>query len=193
MNTIFIVSGEKKYFNLFAANFGHLPIHFAWAKNMDEVLNYADVEQPEYLFFICRDLEKLTEMITEYRRQPIAVPFVCFTGDLDYTDRSMLWQSGAIDIISLPINRKELEYVLKSFLIAEEDTAAPEEHLSGRLEDFSLIELIHTFQNSGKSGRLVLENGTRRGEVEFNKGKVVNAVYPNCEALEAVTVMATWD
>ncbi len=192
MNTIFIVSADKKYFNLFATNFGHLPIHFAWARGMDEVLKYADIEQPAYLFFISRDLETMADLIADYRKLPISVPFVCFTRELDYPARSMLWQSGAIDIISFPIARKELEYILKSFLVTMKETQEADEQLTGRLEDFSLIELIQTFQNSGKSGRLVLESGSRRGEIEFNNGKVVNATYPNCEALEAVTVLSTW-
>ena len=64
--------------------------------------------------------------------------------------------------------------------------------VEGRLEDFSLVHLIQTFEEGKKSGILLLEDGIKKGEVEFIDGNLVNAVYYNIDPLEAVTIMSAW-
>lgn len=193
MNTVFIVSEKQEHFNLLSTNYGHMPVHFTWARTMEETIKYAELENPAYLFFISNKLEQLVSWLSGYRKAQLKAPFVCFTGELDYTDRSMLWQSGAIDIIKLPIHRKEMEYILRSYLMPVlEEGKKSSNQLEGRLEDFSLMDLIQTFENTGKSGKLFLESGAQKGEIEFNKGKVVNGVLENCDPLEAITVMSLW-
>jgi len=193
MNTVFVVSEKQEHFNLLSTNYGHMPVHFTWARNIEETVKYAELENPSYLFFISNKLETLVSWLSGYRQAGLQAPFVCFTGDLDYTDRSMLWQSGAIDIIKLPIHRKEMEYILRSFLMpALESEKKSSNQLEGRLEDFSLVDLIQTFENAGKSGILFLESGAQKGEIEFTKGKVVNGILEGCDPLEAVTVMSVW-
>ncbi len=193
MNTVFVVSEKQEHFNLLSTNYGHMPVHFTWARNMEETIKYAELENPAYLFFISNKLEELAGWLSGYRQAGLQAPFVCFTGDLDYTDRSMLWQSGAIDLIKLPVHRKEMEYILRSFLMpALKDDKKSANQLEGRLEDFSLLDLIQTFENTGKSGILFLESGAQKGEIEFARGKVVNGALGNCDPLEAVTIMSVW-
>jgi len=194
MQDVYIVCSEEEQFNLFYGNFRHLPIHFSWAEDLDSALKYLEIEHPEFVFLISNDIEILQEWVERYNNSGIRIPFLCFTG-YNFKDKSrQLWDAGAIDIIFLPMNIKELEYILKTLVILVEKNKSPDmELVEGRLEDFSLVHLIQTFEDGKKSGILILEDGIKKGEVEFIDGQVVNAVYSNRDPLEAVMIMSAWN
>ena len=193
MQDVFIVSTEEEQFNLFYGNFRHLPIHFSWAKDIDSALKYFELEHPAFVFLICDDIDMLLNWVEKYNNNKIKIPFLCFTGYTHKEKSKDLWAAGAIDIIFLPMNIKELEYTLKTLVISIEVDKSPGLDIAeGRLEDFNLIHLIQTFDEGKKSGILLMEDGIKKGEVEFLDGQVVNAVYSNRDPLEAVTIMSAW-
>ena len=135
----------------------------------------------------------LLNWVEKYNNNKIKIPFLCFTGYTHKEKSKDLWAAGAIDIIFLPMNIKELEYTLKTLVISIEVDKSPGLDIAeGRLEDFNLIHLIQTFDEGKKSGILLMEDGIKKGEVEFLDGQVVNAVYSNRDPLEAVTIMSAW-
>ena len=193
MQDVFIVSTEEEQFNLFYGNFRHLPIHFSWAKDIDSALKYFELEHPAFVFLISDDIDMLLNWVEKYNNNKIKIPFLCFTGYTHKEKSKDLWAAGAIDIIFLPMNIKELEYTLKTLVISIEVDKSPGLDIAeGRLEDFNLIHLIQTFDEGKKSGILLMEDGIKKGEVEFLDGQVVNAVYSNRDPLEAVTIMSAW-
>lgn len=193
MQDVFIVSTEEEQFNLFYGNFRHLPIHFSWAKDIDSALKYFELEHPAFVFLISDDIDMLLNWVEKYNNNKIKIPFLCFTGYTHKEKSKDLWAAGAIDIVFLPMNIKELEYTLQTLVISIEVDKSPGLDIAeGRLEDFNLIHLIQTFEEGKKSGILLMEDGIKKGEVEFLDGQVVNAVYSNHDPLEAVTIMSAW-
>ncbi len=193
MQDVFIVSNEEEQFNLFYGNFRHLPIHFSWAKDFDSAFKYFELEHPAFVFLVSDDIDVLLHWVEEYNNNKIKIPFLCFTGYTHKDKSKDLWAAGAIDIIFLPMNIKELEYTLQTLVISIEVDKSPGLDIAeGRLEDFNLVHLIQTFEEGKKSGILLMEDGIKKGEVEFLEGQVVNAVYSNHDPLEAVTIMSAW-
>jgi len=193
MNTILIVSPDQSQFNMFNAHYGHMPVHFSWARNLDEAVKYIDLENPAHIFFISAKPAELMEWIETVKAGSVKAPFICFTKRLDWADREMLWNSGCLDIFSFPLNRKELEYILRTLTInAGAVSKEKNEHIRGTLSDFNIIDLIITFEKCSNNGVLFLESGVKKGQIKFAEGRVYNAEYLDCDPLEAVTIMADW-
>lgn len=193
MRTIFVVSENQNYFNYFYRSFSNLPVHFTWVGGMETAFKYIALEKPALLFLVSKTLERLVEWIQIYREQKYDIPFACFTRSLDWTNREMLWKMGAVDVVRLPVERNEMEYILQALARGlQPETADKKNQIKGRLADFRLIDLIQTFENRKKNGVLILENGIRKGEVEFYNGKIVNASYNESDPLEAINIMAGW-
>jgi ActR/RegA family two-component response regulator len=193
MKDVFVVCRDQEHFNLFYANFKYLSIHFSWAKDLGTAFEYLEIEQPNFVFLVSEDKELLLEWIERYQNKDIEIPFLCFTGYANKHHDEELWKTGAIDIIYLPVNIKELEYILSALILSIDLEKSPDlDTVEGRLEDFNLIHLIQTFEDGGKSGVLILEDSIKKGEVEFINGDVVNAQYSNRDPLDAIMIMSTW-
>ncbi len=193
MNTIVVVSERQDDFILFTANFAHLPVHFSWNTSMQDALEEFAFEQPFILFVVSEDLEQLQSWVQVYDASIYQKPLVVFTGSLDWADREMLWKSGVSDIVELPRTKKELEYILHAFMVGIIPAGKKDNEMQGRLQDLSVTDIIGSFATSRRSGFVLVENETQKGQLEFYKGKLVNATLPECDPLESVCVMATWE
>ncbi len=192
MKDVFVISDNQENFNLFYANYGHLPIHFSWAGEIDEALTYLKAEKPSFLFLVLDQLDLLLAWSGELKAKFQDIPLICFIGRLDIAGRKSVRDAGATEIIQLPINRSELEKILISIMHDETESGEKDHQTQGSLEDFNLIDLLQSFEEGKKNGVLILENGPRKGDIEFNKGKVVNARFQSREPLESITIMSTW-
>lgn len=193
MKDVFVVSSDQEYFNLFYDKLGHLPIHFSWSSNINEAMKYLPLEKPSFVFFVSKDIELLLDWIEIYNKKQLNIPFVCFTKQMDWKSREMIWKLGSIELIKLPINRKELEFILKALLLdfGNADLSSKGQ-IQGRLEEFNVIDLIQVCKDGKKNGLLIIQSSGRKGEIYFNKGKLVNARYLEYNPLEAVKIMSTW-
>lgn len=193
MNTIIVVAERRDDFTLFSSNFSHLPVHFSWSKSMAEALENFLLEQPFILFAVSREKERLLEWLTTYDSSKFQIPLVAFTGALDWADREMFWKTGVSDIVELPRSRKELEYIIRAFLIQpggqKKDTAV---EIQGQLQDMNVLDIIRSFTSGKKNGTIVFSKGAAKGQLEFNKGRLVNASLAECDPVEAVMVMSLW-
>ena len=193
MNTIIIIAEKQDEFTLFSSNFSHLPVHFSWNKSMSDALDNLELEQPFILFAVSREKERLLEWLTTYGSSKFQIPLVAFTGSVDWADREMLWKTGVSDIVELPRSRKELEYIIRAFLIRPgENQSDSAVEIQGQLHDMNVLDIIRSFTSGGKSGTVVLSEGPSKGQLEFNKGKLVNASLAECDPVEAVMVMSLW-
>ena len=194
MNTVIIVSENQTDFTLFSSNFAHLPVHFSWTQSIDQAIEKIAFEQPFILFMVSKKIEQLLEWLTTYDNSIYQIPLVSFSGNLDWADREMLWKNGVSDIVELPRSRKELEYIIRAFLVQAKGKGIDRENqLQGRLQDLGLVDLIRSFINGEKNGILNLDHGGISGHLEFNNGKLVHAALGECDPLEAVMVMSLWN
>ena len=192
MKDVFVISEKQEMFNLFNNVLGRLPIHLSWAKNMEDALDSFPQEKPSLVFIVNEDEIMLTDWVEKFNTSGIRIPFVCFTRPLSWAKLKMIWDKGAIEVIRLPMHKKELEFVVKT-IVSERDAAEmPRDKAQGKLDDVNLIELIQYFEDGNKSGVLHLMNGIQTGYIEFTKGKICNARLDEREPLEAIEVMATW-
>jgi DNA-binding response OmpR family regulator len=193
MHTICVISDNQKHFNYFYNQFSNLPLHFSWMHGVDMALKYIPVEKPALILLVDESVQKLVEWIQLYKHKGLSVPFVCFTRALDWTSRETLWKLGAADVIRLPLIRTELEYILRALAITIRPKSEPGfGQIRGRLDDMNLLDLIPVFESGKKNGVLVLENGAQKGEIEFNHGKIVNAVFQDSDPLEAMCILSGW-
>ncbi len=193
MNTIVVVTERQEDFTLFTANFSHLPVHFSWNTSMQDALDEFSFEQPFIVFVVSKDIEQLQGWVQVYDSSKYQKPLVVFTGSLEWTERDMLWRSGVSDIVELPRSKKELEYILNAFMVGAVSSGKKDNEMQGRLQDLSITDIIDTFDKSSRSGFVLVENDTQKGQLEFYNGKLVNATLPECDPLESVCVMATWE
>ncbi len=193
MNTIIVIAENRDDFTLFSSNFSNLPVHFSWNKSMPDALENLALEQPFILFAISRKKELLLEWLTTYDSSKFQIPLVAFIGSLDWADREMFWKTGVSDIVELPRSRKELEYIIRAFLIQpgghKKDPAV---EIQGQLQDMSVLDIIRSFASGERSGTVILNKGAAKGQLEFNKGKLANASLAECDPVEAVMVMSLW-
>ena len=192
MRDFLIVSHNEDHFHLFNQHLGHLPVHFSWGGELGDALENIPIENPAIVLLINEDFQELTQWVDAYIAAETEIPFICCSGLLQKEKRLELWKKGAADLFCFPMNRKELEYRLKSFLGTDTDKGPDRWEMRGRLEDLNLIDLIHSFEEGNKNGVLHLQKGAQRGRIEFNKGKIVNARLAKRDPLEAIEVMATW-
>ncbi len=193
MNTIIVIAEQRDEFTLFSSHFSHLPVHFSWNKSMPDAMDNLELEQPFILFAVSRKKELLLEWLTTYDSSKFQIPLVAFTGSVDWADREMFWKTGVSDIVELPRSRKELEYIIRAFLIQpggkQPDTAV---EIQGQLRDMNVLDIIRSFTSGKKSGTVIVSENTAKGQLEFNKGKLVNASLAECDPVEAVMVMSLW-
>ncbi len=194
MKDIFILADQEEYFNQFYSYFSLQPFHFSWASRVDETIKLLSIEKPAYIFLVTKNIEIMTDWLTILKNGDYNIPFICFTAHITAEERKMLWDHGALNVIQLPIHKVELEKVLKFLLLNNEQTKVngSNKELEGSLEDLNLIDLIQIIQDEKRTCKLVLEKGNKKGEIEFNKGKVVNARYNNENPVLAVKIMSHW-
>ena len=194
MKDIFVLAEQEEYFNQFYSYFSLQPFHFSWASRVDETIKLLQIEKPAYIFLVTKNIEIMTDWLTILKNGNYSIPFICFTAHITPEERKMLWEHGALNVIQLPVHKIELEKILKFLLLNSEHNQAngSNKELEGSLEDLNLIDLIQIIQDEKRTCKMILVKGNQKGEVEFNKGKVVNARYNNENPLLAIKIMSHW-
>ena len=100
--------------------------------------------------------------------------------------------AGAAEVIELPKLKKEFVQIVESVLVPKNSEVEPD-FLSGNLNIFNIIDLIKTFEESDRNGVVELKSRNRVGQLQFNKGKLVHAIYDSRDPLEAVLSMSIWN
>ncbi len=192
MREVFVICENRDVFSIFSDNLNHLPIHLSWAGDMDAAEGQLRTEKPDFVFFAVRRVTILHNWIARYKKFKLDIPFLCFTPRISWEKRELLWMAGAADIIQLPMIRNEFHKIIETLMVARTAGRKQESDLSGSLNVFNVIDLIQTFEDGRKNGSVELKHQEKRGEIQFNRGKVVNARLDNKDPLEAILAMATW-
>jgi hypothetical protein len=194
MKDIFVLADKKEYYTQFYSYLSSQPFHFSWASRVDETIKLLSIEKPAYIFLVTQNMEMMTDWITILKNGNYKVPFICFTSRILPEERKMLWEQNALSVIQLPIHKAELQKILKFLLLNDEhkESNGSAGELEGRLEEINLIDLIQIMQDEKRTCKVFLEKNAFKGEVEFNKGKVVNARYNGENPILAIKIMSHW-
>ncbi len=144
------------------------------------------------------------EFCEQLRQNPktASIPFIFLTAKKDVSDRVRGLNLGADDYISKPFHVVEVVARIKTLMMrvtrtkaaAAPAAAAPETEadFSGYLGKMSIGELIQTIYMNRKSGRLVLTDENRKGELIFHDAYVTYAEVDRKKGEEAVYRLLAW-
>jgi Domain of unknown function (DUF4388) len=191
MKEVFIVSENEDIFTMFSKTLSYLPVHFSWVGDMDNAEKQFRTEKPDFVFFAVYKLTLLHNWVARYKSFKLRIPFLCFISKIGWEKRELLWMAGAAEVIELPKLKKEFKQIVETVLVSsiDEDNDAK---LSGSLNLLNVINLIQTFEDGKKNGVIELISKNRMGQLQFYKGKLVNAIYNNSDPIEAVLAMSLW-
>ncbi|MBN1653625.1 MAG: DUF4388 domain-containing protein [Deltaproteobacteria bacterium] len=112
------------------------------------------------------------------------IPFVFLTkrSGSDMVKRG--FELGALDYITKPTSPDVVALKLSQIL---EGASRKREHrgVSGSLEEMNLSDVVQVLFHGRKSGKLMIVSGSKRGEVHFSEGQVVDAIFGDKEREEA--------
>lgn len=126
---------------------------------------------------------------------PIPIMFLTTQSDLQNRIRGL--RGGVKDYMIKPLHVKEVIARVRMILRrtarsrnGENDTSRK---MAGRLEEYSVIELIENFGAERRTGILrVFNENNRNGEIWFRNGAVVHATFGTLKAENAVYQMLPW-
>ncbi|KAA3611335.1 MAG: DUF4388 domain-containing protein [Calditrichaeota bacterium] len=191
MKEVFIVSESEDIFSMFSGALSYLPVHFSWVGDMDVAEKQFRNEKPDFVFFAVNKLTLLHNWVARYKSFKLKTPFLCFISKIGWEKRELLWMAGAAEVIELPKLNKEFRQIVESILVSSTEENA-DSGLSGSLSLMNVINLIQTFQDGKKNGIIELISKNRVGQLQFYKGKLVNAQFKSQKPLDAVLAMSLW-
>ncbi|MCP4402940.1 MAG: response regulator [bacterium] len=131
-----------------------------------------------------------------------AIPFIFLTAKKDVSDRVRGLNLGADDYISKPFHVVEVVARIKTLMMRVKRTRPPQSQqtsmpdteaaFAGDLEKMSIGEVMQTIALTRKIGRLVVVNGSRRGEIYFHEGIVTYADIDRKKGEEGVYRLLSW-
>jgi CheY-like chemotaxis protein len=164
----------------------------AWQKISSDVpdLILAEVNLPKLDGF---------QLLEKLKADPVtsSIPLMFLTNRRELQDRVRSLRGGVKDYMIKPLHVKEViarvRMILRRMERIREEEIESNRKLAGRLEEFSVIDLIENFGMERKTGILTLYNANNRsGEIYFRDGAVINASLGNLRAEKAVYQMLPW-
>ena len=179
---------ESSGFSVVVANDGLV----AWEKIQSEHpdLILSELNLPNFDGF--QLLEKLKE-----DPNTSTIPVMFLTNRRDVQDRVRSLRGGVKDYMIKPLHVKEViarvRMILRRISRVQPENSDSEKKMAGRIEEYSVIELIDNFGANRKSGVLQLYNEqNRNGEIWFKVGAVIHASFGTLKAEKAVYQMLPW-
>ncbi len=150
----------------------------------------SDVMMPEMTGFeFCKKVRQQKDIML--------IPFIFLTGEKAASDLEEGQAVGADAYLTKPFDADDLleavEESLKMSRNAKEVLSSEKPIIAGRLGEFQLVDLIQIFELGQKTGILELENSSQKGEIYFDSGRVINAVYGDFTAETAVYHLLVWE
>ena len=116
------------------------------------------------------------------------IPLFYFTARAASADVEKGFELGAQDYLVKPSKIDVLAAKIQKFL----EQAAPAKvtgGVTGSLKEMSIPDLVQILSHGRKSGMLKIVSGKRSGEVYFNSGNIMNAIFENLKGAEAFFAM----
>jgi CheY-like chemotaxis protein len=139
------------------------------------------------------------QLLEKLKADPVtsSIPLMFLTNRRELQDRVRSLRGGVKDYMIKPLHVKEViarvRMILRRMERIREEEIESTRKLAGRLEEFSVIDLIENFGMERKTGILTLYNANNKsGEIYFRDGAVINASLANLKAEKAVYQMLPW-
>jgi DNA-binding response OmpR family regulator len=129
------------------------------------------------------------QLLEKLKADPVtsSIPLMFLTNRRELQDRVRSLRGGVKDYMIKPLHVKEViarvRMILRRMERIRDEDVETNRKLAGRLEEFSVIDLIENFGMERKTGILTLYNANNRsGEIYFRDGAVINASLGNLRA-----------
>lgn len=192
MTEVFIIGEKEDVFVLFSRALANVPVNLTWVGNIDVAEKQFVNEKPDFVFFVAKKLPLLHNWISRYKSFKLNIPFVCFIPKIGWEKRELIWMAKAAQVIELPKLNKEFVKIIESVILPKNVTQIDSNEMTGNLNVFDVIDLIINFEEGKKNGIVELKRQHKIGQLHFNKGKLVNAIYGNKDPQKALTILSTW-
>ena len=125
------------------------------------------------------------------------IPIIFLTTRRDIQDRVKSLRGGVKDYMIKPVHVKEviarIRMILRRLERLKSEEGEPNKQLYGRLEEFSVVDLIESFGVEHKSGVLSIYNENNRYcEIYFREGAVVHASLGALKGEKAIYQTLAW-
>ena len=191
-----IITSNRTLFDEFNLNFASELTNFEYAQSLQSAKEAQEWELFDYLLIIEQNATDLQSILQNLQQSPEfkKLPVLCCTSATDWTQREMLWKTGAKDIIYLPVSKEEFRLQLQSFLhsisVVEKDQQVM--GMQGKLEDYNLLDLMQTLDQNKKTGILTMYHSRDEGRIWFMNGRICEAKFRTFEKLAAIYKLVTW-
>jgi len=166
-----------------------------------EAFDLANKEKPDLLisdiflpemngFELCQRIRDTSAIPT--------VPIIFFTAIDDMLTEIRAFRAGANEyLVKRQTKRQDLLLRIESMLshvnAFEKEKATLRDGFLGKLGDVSVIDVLQLLANTGKTGSLLISDGTLEGNVYFMKGNIFNAELGNVKGEDAIYDMIYWE
>lgn len=126
------------------------------------------------------------------------VPFIFFTGIDDMLTEIRGFRAGANEfLVKRHTKRQDLLLRIESMLshvdAFEKEKATLRDGLLGKLGDVTVLDVLTLLSNTGKTGNLLISDGTLEGNVYFMKGRIFYAELGTVHGEDAIYDMVFWE
>ncbi len=139
------------------------------------------------------------QLLERIKQEPTtsSIPIMFLTNRREIQDRVRSLRGGVKDYMIKPLHVKEvvarIRMILRRMERMRQDDVEPTRKLVGRLEEYSVADLIENFGVERKTGVLnVYNENNKNGEIYFRNGAVVHATLGTLKAEKAVYQMLPW-
>jgi CheY-like chemotaxis protein len=180
---------EKEDYIVFDSGSGVQALDICNKEKPDLVIS--DVFTPEMNGFeLCQRIRDTSAIPT--------VPFIFFTAIDDMLTEIRGFRCGANEyLVKRHTKRQDLllriEGLLSNVNAFEKEKATLRDGFLGKLGDVSVIDILQLLVNTGKTGHLLISDGTLEGGVYFMKGNIFNAELGNVKGEDAIYDMIYWE
>lgn len=117
-------------------------------------------------------------LLAEVRKQPWGkdLPWVVYTRRQERAVAQRAFELGVLDFVNKPANAEVLVAKLKA-LLGQRMAARPSRGVSGSLREMGLPDMVQVLFHGRKSGNLRIRAPEGSGEIHFQEGNVVNALW----------------
>ncbi|MFB6262320.1 MAG: response regulator [Bradymonadaceae bacterium] len=197
--TILVVDSDSRSRRVLEVSFKKEGYRVATAESLGEAGTYLESNAPDLIVSEVElpdgdGLEFLAKL--QSRPELRDIPFLFLTDDDSLSAKVEGLDVGADDYLTRPIFIKEVLTRVRMLLdrrgtrlFSEEEA----EEFTGRLSEYTLIDLLRHIDEENSSGVVHIERGDHRGDVIFREGQPVDAVCGKLEGEAAIYRMMKWE
>jgi len=190
-----IISTDLLIFDEINTMFPSSLYNFEYAESTEAALDFLESEAPDFILVIEKDFGKISETLNKIDRVDGSDTLVkiCFTSDLSKEQRISLFESGSLDVITMPMLKDEFKMIYEkycnSFRNGKEKLGSV---MQGKLEDFSIIDIVQSLEDGKKTAIFELKRNGDAGQILIKNGAICSAEYGKYKGLEGILNMIGW-